>query len=142
MSTCCICGLNFKSRNSYGLCEKCTSKDRLREYDRVESYTRSARRANLPVSLTLVEFLSTVSDFQGKCAFCREYTFNCIVMLDPKKGLTYDNSVPSCTACKIHYVNGFWEAIKRVRTLIDGHEPPKFIPQDEERYREEMLHAE
>ncbi len=138
-SICSICGLNFSSRTSYGLCAKCVSKDRLREFDRVESAARSAYRSKLPASLVLLEWLSTISDFQGKCSFCREYTFNCIVMLDPKKGLTYDNSVPSCTACSIHYKHGFWEAIKRVRTLVEGHEPPKFIPQDEEKYREEML---
>lgn len=132
-STCCICGLTFTSRTSYGLCEKCYSKDRLREYDRVESACRAARRQGIvPVHLTLVEWLSTLSDFAGLCAFCREYTCNVIEMVRRDAGLCYDNVVPACRACSTRRQDGYEEAEDRVRWYLSAERVQHFIPQNEE----------
>src|SRR5437879_1602486 len=118
-ATCCICGLTFEARHHYGICAKCFSKDRAREYDRVESTVRIARRQQIfPITLTLVEWLSTISDFAGLCAFCQEYTCNVIEMVRPSEGLTYDNVVPACRACSRLRKEGHENAEERVRLYL------------------------
>lgn len=132
-STCTICGLPFEARHSYGLCEKCYSRDRLREYDRVESACRAAHRQGIvPVTLTLVHWLSTLSDHAGLCAFCREYQCSVIEMVRPGGGLTYDNVVPCCRACHRRRSDGYDEAEDRVRIYLSAERIQHFIPQREE----------
>jgi hypothetical protein len=139
-STCCICGLTFEARNSYGVCGKCYSSDRLRAFDKVESATRQARRNGIfPVLLTVPEWLSILSDFAGSCALCRKATATKILRFDRTKGLTYGNVVPSCASCEEHHINGFDTAQERVRLYLDPARTREFIPQDEQKYKDEVV---
>jgi hypothetical protein len=132
-STCTICGLTFEARHSYGLCPSCFSRDRARELDRVESTIKALRRKNVwPLQLTLVEWLSTISDFMGMCAFCREYQCNVIELVSRDKGLVYDNVVPACRACSRRRQDGYEEAEDRVRVYLTAERVQHFIPSREE----------
>ncbi len=54
-------------------------------------------------------------------------------------GLTYDNVVPCCASCEEHHINGFEAAQERVRLYLDQDRQPKFIPQDEDKYKDEVM---
>lgn len=114
MSTCVLCGITFTARHHYGLCASCISVDHLREYDRVDSAIRAARRQNIPASLTLSQWLAAVSDFEGKCAFCQEYLYGIIERVIPVHGLVYENVVPACRACSRRRGEGYDQAEIRV----------------------------
>lgn len=140
-STCCLCGIDFTANTSYGLCPHCYSKDRLREYDRIESAIRQARRQGIaPVTLTLVEWLSVLSDFAGTCALCRHHGYTKILMVNVVKGLVYTNIVPACTACEYHYHHGFNSAIEEVQRYLGQAVLPKFIPANEDEYKDKVVH--
>jgi hypothetical protein len=140
MSTCCICSMAFDARHSYGICKNCFSSDRLREYDRVESAVRQARKAGFtPITLCLPEWLSVLSDFAGVCALCKRYGCSKILMANNEKGLTYNNVVPACHACYHHYINGFDAAKEEIMLYLDQDRQPKFIPQDEDKYKDEVM---
>lgn len=119
-ATCVICGMPFEARTSYGLCPLCWQKDRLREFDRLQSATRQAHRLRVAVRLTLVQWLSTVSDFDGLCAYCQEVPYYFIDMVVQDKGLTYENVVPICRSCAIHKRSSFEGAKKRVVAYLSG----------------------
>ncbi len=127
MTTCCICGASFTAHHSYGICERCFSKDKLREWDRLLSASKRAERANLPFSLLLPHWLSILSDFHGLCAYCEQYTYSVIEMIDPCKGLIYDNVVPACLACHKHRQYGFDTAEQRVKDILASDRPVKTL---------------
>jgi hypothetical protein len=142
-STCCICGLTFEARNSYGICTSCFSRDRLREYDRVESAARQAHREHIvPITLTLVEWLSVLSDFAGVCALCKRYGASKILMFDRTKGLIYTNVLPACYACEHHWTNGFEAAREAVRLYLDAQTLPRFITPNPTEEEEKQPHVE
>lgn len=126
-TTCIICGKNFEARHSYGLCASCFSKDKCREYDRLMSASKQAERAGLAFEILLPHWLSIISDFKGLCAFCEEYTYSLIEMINPVKGLVYDNVVPACRACSKHYRRGFNTAEQRVKEFLASDRPIKTI---------------
>lgn len=111
-SICALCWSSYEARNGYGLCPDCWSRDRLREFDRLESATAKAHRHNLPVTLTLHQWLATISDFKGRCAYCQELPYSFIETVDEYAGLTWENAVPVCRACSIHKAKS-WEAAQR-----------------------------
>ncbi|HEY7417683.1 MAG TPA: hypothetical protein VH593_21050 [Ktedonobacteraceae bacterium] len=115
---CAICGTTFEARHSYGLCPACWSRDRLREWDRLETARRYALRNHLPATLTLTQWLSVCSDFGGSCAYCHEMSYQRIDMVIPERGLAYDNVVPICLACLHHKEHGFEAAIQHVRGYL------------------------
>lgn len=117
-STCEICGLPFESRTSYGLCPLCWEKSKLREYDRLHSAKYHAGRAQVPATLTLVQWLSVVSDFKGLCAYCLEVPFSVIEQVSPLAGLIYENVVPACKACHKIKRTGFEQAHSRVLSYL------------------------
>lgn len=122
-TTCTICGLTFTARNSYGLCPIHCTRDTLREYDRVETTARHAKRHNILCSLTLLEWLSALSDYYGECAFCREYTANVIAMYDAEQGYTYANVIPACKACHTLRKEGMTKAEERVHVYLLSSRP-------------------
>lgn len=125
IATCVICGLPFEARTSYGLCPLCISKDKLREYDRLDSARRSAERAKLSCSLTLVQWLSVLSDFSGMCAYCGLHSLILIEMVNELAGLVYENVVPCCKTCHEHKRHGFEKATERVRVYLSGERVPR-----------------
>lgn len=127
-STCVICGMTFEARHSYGLCNRCFSRDRLREFDRVESAVRQARKAGIvPNTLCLPEWLSVLSDFAGVCALCKRYGASKILMAERSKGLVYANVIPACYACEYHYIHGFDAAKEEIRIYLDKQTLPRFV---------------
>lgn len=117
-AVCALCNSSFEAHTSYGLCPLCWSRDRLREFDRLESATRKAHRANLPVTLSLKQWLTVTSDYKGRCAFCLEVPYSFIEMVDPHQGLVWDNAVPVCRACAIHKAHSWEEAERRVHAYL------------------------
>lgn len=127
LASCLICDKAFHSTTSYGICPQCWSKDRLREFDRWQNACTKATRANLSVSLTLLDWLTILSECTGKCAYCRVDWFSAIHMEDDTKGLVKGNVVPICKVCLEYKKIGWMSAIKRVRDYLD-HGIPLFDP--------------
>jgi hypothetical protein len=118
-ATCLLCPQTFEARTSYGLCPKCQDQHTLREYDRLESRIRQARRERtVPITLTLKDWMSIISDSQGLCSFCREYTCSVIEIVERDRGLTYENVVPACRACSTRRHEGYQYAEDRVRFYL------------------------
>lgn len=117
-ATCAICTTTFEARTSYGLCPACYSKDRLREWDRLQSAIKHAQQNNLPVSLTLVQFLGTISDFRGMCAFCQLMPHSVIEMMNPYEGLVWSNIAPACRSCSYIKRAGFGTVQKRIEEYL------------------------
>lgn len=114
ITTCALCQAEFIARTPYGLCPACWSRDHLREFDRWQTAIKHAQRARVPVTLTLPQWLGTVSDFAGLCAFCQVVSFSFLEMLTPASGLTWQNVVPVCRACSVHKRGSFEAARTRV----------------------------
>lgn len=132
-SICCICGKNFDAKHSYGLCPLCLSKDRLREFDRIESAVKLAHKQGIcPVSISLLEWLSVLSDFHGNCSLCKKYTANRILIFDRSQGLIYRNILPACAACETHFIHGFDTAKQEAASYLSEQALPKFVPSNEE----------
>lgn len=139
MSTCCICGTDFPARHSYGLCPTCLTRDTARELDRVETASHKAFKSGLVATLSLREWLSTVSDFKGLCSFCEEYTYSSIEMIYPSKGIIYDNVVPICRACRVHRVGDFYRAELRVMQYLKNDRTSKEQDAQETQEQEAFL---
>jgi hypothetical protein len=120
ITLCALCNAEFEARTSYGLCKNCWQRDRLREWDRLEAAKKHVRRSGVPIELTLVEWLSIVSDFQGHCAYCLVQPYSSIEMVKPRRGLVRDNVVPCCRACQVHKQNSFDAAIERVQAYVES----------------------
>lgn len=135
-STCSICGKSFDAHSSYGICSACFSRDRLREYDRVESAVRQARREGIcPISLVLLEWLSILSDAHGVCLLCKRYGASKILMADRAVGLVYANVIPACYACEHHYIHGFDSAKEEIKLYLSKQTLPRLVlpnPNEEE----------
>jgi hypothetical protein len=126
-STCTICGLTFTARHSYGLCPTHATRDTLREFDRVESLARQAHRNKILCSITLIHWLSVLSDHAGCCAFCQEYTANVIERFNPSEGYTYANVVPACKACSTLRKQTLAHVEARIATYLASDRPVKLF---------------
>ena len=132
MSTCYICSCTFTARHAYGLCPTCFNKDAARELDRIVTATHKARKSGLITTLSLKEWLSTLSDSNGMCSFCNEYPCSYIEMVEPARGLTYDNVVVSCRACHKRRDEGYNTAEHRVKQYLGTERTPHSTLQNEE----------
>ena len=117
---CVLCYATFEATTSYGLCHACWQRDKLREWDRLQSAYKDARRAKVPATLELPEWLSILSDFNGRCAYCLVSWYARIACVDERKGLVKGNVVPICLACREHKLLSWGEAVSRVQAYIDG----------------------
>ena len=73
-----------------------------RERRRVQTQNYRALQAGLPATLTLEEWLQTLADFNGLCAYCMERHFEHLehfIPIDAGGGTTVDNCVPACGRC-------------------------------------------
>jgi 5-methylcytosine-specific restriction endonuclease McrA len=120
ITLCALCNAEFEARTSYGLCKNCWQRDRLREWDRLEAAKKHVRRTGVPIKLTLVEWLSIVSDFQGHCAYCLVQPYSVIEMVKPYRGLVRDNVVPACRSCDVHVHGSFESAEERVQAYVES----------------------
>jgi hypothetical protein len=94
---------------------------------------------NVPITLTLIEWLSIVSDFQGHCAYCLVQTYNFIEMNNPHVGLVRTNVVPICRSCQVHKQNSFDKALERIQAYLDS--DPTVHAIDDERWWDSDMSA-
>jgi hypothetical protein len=73
----------------------------IREVDRVEAQLFKARSLRAPATLTIVDWLITLNDFQWICAYCQLKPFQVMshVLSLPHGGTTVENCVPACYSC-------------------------------------------
>ncbi len=96
---------------------------------------RNARQRGLPADLSMSEWLRTVDDFGGKCAYCGELagTIDHFIAMHHGGGTTVDNCVPSCEMCnrskggmlpdQVQTISH--EVIERVRTYLQYRKGPR-----------------
>ena len=121
MAMCALCSDEYQPYSrlaGYDLCQRCWSKDILREYDRLASARRQAERAGLPATLTLREWLAIITDWRGLCAYCQVSFYAAIDVCRPADGLTATNAVPICKACSVHKNGSFAAAMERVQAYL------------------------
>ena len=99
-NTCFLCGASILPGESDtgNVCLNCRAKER----DRVNNHLRRAELVNTLATLTLAEWLQTLHDFGGKCAYCEENPFTELEHFIPLRdggGTTADNCVPACKLC-------------------------------------------
>lgn len=138
MTICAMCFSSYESQTSYGLCPDCWTKDRLREWDRLQSATKEARRQHVPALLELRQWLVVLAEWDGRCAYCQVSWYQHIEMVDANKGLVQGNVVPVCYGCREHKRNGWQNAERRVQSYLAGelargeNYEPLFLPEPEE----------
>lgn len=120
---CVLCNRTFQAKTSYGICPNCFDRDKLREWDRLQSAIRLAHRQSLPVSLSLREWLAIVSDFQGRCAYCLDMPYSMLAMVHPTVGIVQRNVIPCCRACHVHLRGSFAVARERVQAYLEQERP-------------------
>lgn len=118
LTTCVLCYKQFQGYTSYSICPSCYNRDKLREWDRLQSAIKHAQRDNLPVSLTLIQWLGTLSDHRGCCAYCQQPSYSVIDMVSPIAGLTWQNVVPACRSCAAIKRVGWENACARVMLYL------------------------
>jgi hypothetical protein len=74
----------------------------IREIDRVEGQRTEARKRGTDATLTVMEWLATLEDFDWRCAYCQARPFQVMshVIPFPQGGTVLGNCVPSCYKCK------------------------------------------
>jgi hypothetical protein len=115
---CLICGAIFGGRTTYGLCPRCCHKDALREFDRWYSAVKQADRMNVPADLSLLQWMATISDHRGMCAFCQLMPHSVIEVMNPYQGLVWSNIVPACRSCSYIKRTGFGTVQKRIEEYL------------------------
>lgn len=92
----------------------------IRETDRVRGQLNQAHTLGAAATLTLVEWLITLEDFDWRCAYCQICPFQVMshVVPLPDGGTMPENCVPACYGCKTRYRNDphVW---KRIRVYLD-----------------------
>ena len=73
----------------------------IREVDRVKAQVQHARSLEVEATLTLVDWLLTLEQFQWRCAYCQVRSFEIMshIFPLPRGGTTPENCVPSCYSC-------------------------------------------
>lgn len=77
--------------------------DIVKESRRVYQQLLNAEAKGLPATLTLDEWIETIGQFEGLCAYCHSQPFEVLEHIDPIEsgcqGTTRDNCVPACYSC-------------------------------------------
>jgi 5-methylcytosine-specific restriction endonuclease McrA len=73
----------------------------IRELDRVKAQVQRARSLEADATLTLVDWLTTLEQFDWCCAYCLTRPFEVMshIIPLPRGGTTPDNCVPACYSC-------------------------------------------
>ena len=77
---------------------------RRRESTKVQYHVNMARRVGLPATLTLPEWMETLSYFGWKCAYCHKAPYTVLEHVQPMiagGGTTAFNCVPACARCNL-----------------------------------------
>lgn len=100
---CCLCKSDFLARNPQDnvlLCPQCYTSDKAKAHRLVSGHNQRAKELNLPGTLTLQQWLNTLTFFQEKCAYCLG-TYKCLehYIPLPHAGTTQENCFPACPKC-------------------------------------------
>lgn len=99
---CLHCGSRFSAQDQAFYCPDCAAEQVKRERARVQAQRIRAENKDLPATLTLEEWLQTLADFNGLCAYCQERPFEHLehfIPIDAGGGTTIDNCIPACGKC-------------------------------------------
>lgn len=83
-------------------CPDCAAEQLKREKSRLQTQQLRAQTKGLPATLTLEDWLQTLADFGGLCAYCQERPFEHLehfIPVDAGGGTTADNCIPACGKC-------------------------------------------
>ena len=83
-------------------CADCRAVELAREKARIHTQNARAAAAGLPADLTLDQWLQTLADFNGLCAYCQQRPFEHLehfIPIDAGGGTTVGNCVPACGRC-------------------------------------------
>lgn len=100
--TCLHCGVIFSSDLPAPFCPQCAAEQFPREKARLQTQLARASAQGLPATLTLAQWLQTLSDFNGLCAYCQQRPFEHLehfIPIDAGGGTTVDNCLPACGKC-------------------------------------------
>lgn len=102
---CMLCKTRFKeprngNPNPADVCPQCFP-PYAKEWRRISNQLSRARSMELPATLRLSQWITTLEHFNWMCAYCRGgfELLDHFVPLGLKGGTTVDNCVPSCRAC-------------------------------------------
>jgi 5-methylcytosine-specific restriction endonuclease McrA len=73
----------------------------IREIDRVKAQVKRARSMEVDATLTVVDWIMILEQFEWRCAYCQCVPFEIMshVIPLPRGGTTPENCVPSCYSC-------------------------------------------
>jgi hypothetical protein len=73
----------------------------IREIDRVKAQVKRARSMEVDATLTVVDWIMILEQFEWHCAYCQGGPFEIMshVIPLPRGGTTPENCVPSCYSC-------------------------------------------
>lgn len=97
----------------------------IKEIDRVEAHLQRARTLHAEATLTLVDWLMTLDDFDWLCAYCQAKPFQVMSHFVPLPGggTTPDNCVPACSGCSRSRRKGHDRVQAYLRYLRDNRRP-------------------
>ena len=100
--TCLHCGSLFQSDQPVAFCLRCAKEQLPREKARLQTQLARAVEKGLPATITLAQWLQTLADFNGLCAYCQQRPFEHLehfIPIEAGGGTTVDNCLPSCGKC-------------------------------------------
>ncbi len=116
---CALCDREFEARTNYGICARCCNELNLAEWDRLRStIERYRRHGGIKCDITLSQWISTIQDFHGRCAYCERLKPHDIEIVDMQKGIVWNNIVPICDVCKKYRRETFTASEVRVRDYL------------------------
>lgn len=93
--------------------------------EKVKTHLRRALKAGKPATLTVDEWIATLTDFRFKCAYCLQAEYEVLEHFRPVEsaGTTAENCIPACQSCNIRKrqdrANGIPAAdLNRVRAYL------------------------
>lgn len=105
-ATCYTCQQSFltwQENRLRGECPTCAMKWSRQAYPKKVSLERSrARKNGCPATLTVAEWIRTLEDFKGLCAYCKErpaLSIDHFIPIICGGGTTAGNCIPACQGC-------------------------------------------
>lgn len=99
---CIRCGAAITEREPLLFCADCRPAELARERQRVANHNARAVQAGLRADLSLAQWMETLADFNGLCAYCQERPYEHLehfIPLTAGGGTTISNVVPACGRC-------------------------------------------
>ena len=110
--TCVSCGQPYRVARTNapkeGFCTSCDSAHYRQELMRVHKQNRRAERMGKLATLTFRQWIKTVNQFNGRCAYCQRAAMHDMEHFVPlrvcgvDRGTSSNNVVPACSACNYY----------------------------------------